>query len=302
MTGTPARQRIVVGVDCTAASTWPLRLARQMGVRLDATVEAVFVYLPVTGYGWTADPGLMQPDELHRHMAGVLGQTIAEAFDGSCPLGLVPVAVPGDPARTLIEHARDAAMLVVGGRRRHGVTNLLLGSVATRCVERAPCPVLVVHGEDPGTEVEPRIVVGVDGSPASRAAMRWAALLADRDRASVDAVAVRPANAHTAESVELERLAEWVDEAVGPDRPATVHLHADTGDAAHQLLARAENAELLVVGNRGHGAVLNLLLGSVSARCAAQAPGPVLVVPVPPVDTGPEDRSAAGSVPTAVTS
>ena len=50
------------------------------------------------------------------------------------------------------------------------------------------------------------------------------------------------------------------------------------GAAAEKLLQRAENADLLVVGHRGHGGFANLLLGSVAQQCSVHATCPVVIV------------------------
>jgi nucleotide-binding universal stress UspA family protein len=53
--------------------------------------------------------------------------------------------VEGQPAEGLLQHARDASLIVVGNRGRGGFASLLLGSVSQQVVHHAPCPVLVVR-------------------------------------------------------------------------------------------------------------------------------------------------------------
>jgi nucleotide-binding universal stress UspA family protein len=55
------------------------------------------------------------------------------------------VVTEGSPARTLLDEARGADLLVVGSRGRGGFAGLLLGSVSQHCVHHAPCPVVVVR-------------------------------------------------------------------------------------------------------------------------------------------------------------
>jgi nucleotide-binding universal stress UspA family protein len=77
----------------------------------------------------------------------------------------------------------------------------------------------------------------------------------------------------------------WLTEAL-PDLRATdpgaeVHTHLEQGDPATALLERARDADLLVLGNHGRGAIAGALLGSVAQRCAHRARCPVVLVPCP---------------------
>jgi nucleotide-binding universal stress UspA family protein len=137
-----------------------------------------------------------------------------------------------------------------------------------------------------------RIVVGVDSSHGSRAALRWALTQAQLTGASVEAVAAWQSPAMIgysygwmpvpyesdgiADAVE-KVLAETVAELAGePDRTRTKVIE---GPPAQVLLKAAAGAEMLVVGSRGHGAFAGMLLGSVSRHCVQHAPCAVVVVP-----------------------
>jgi nucleotide-binding universal stress UspA family protein len=139
------------------------------------------------------------------------------------------------------------------------------------------------------------IVVGSDGSPAATAALEWAvaeARLRDARLLVVHAWAV-PVLAYgtpygvgpTAELIEAERkaAAAALDAALERVDVEGVELERRVveGPAAQSLLEAAENADLLVVGSRGHGGFAGLLLGSVSQQCAQHAPCPVVIVRAP---------------------
>lgn len=132
-----------------------------------------------------------------------------------------------------------------------------------------------------------RIVVGVDGSPASVDALGWATRQAGFTGATVEAVMSWeypmafggypassnvdwPANARTT-------LDTALDQALGGDA-GTVTRTVVEGHPAKNLIDAAAGADLLVVGSRGHGGFAGLLLGSVSEYVVAHAPCPVLVV------------------------
>jgi nucleotide-binding universal stress UspA family protein len=140
------------------------------------------------------------------------------------------------------------------------------------------------------------VVVGVDGSAGSRAALLFAMHDAARRGVPVEAVAAyRPPDywmdvyaAGTCEpeqirAAALERLRAAVAEVLpdGPQPPPEMWTRAAMGTAADVLILESEGADLLVVGSGGHGSLTSVLLGSVSLQCAQHAPCPVTVVPSP---------------------
>lgn len=133
------------------------------------------------------------------------------------------------------------------------------------------------------------IVVGVDGSPSSKAALRWAIEQAGRTGARVQAVsawefpayygmgAIPPYQDMAALTGKI--LSESVHEILGPSAPPVPVLETVVaGHPAQVLIDMSAYAALLVVGSRGHGAFAGTLLGSVSQRCAQHAHCPVVVV------------------------
>lgn len=141
--------------------------------------------------------------------------------------------------------------------------------------------------EHPGG-TEQFVVVGVDGSDASREALRTAARFAQLLGASLRAVTAwsQPV-AVSAYAVSLmpdladaagDSAREAVHAVFGEDLPASLNIVVRQGNAAHVLITESEGAEMLVVGSRGHGGFAGLLLGSVSSECAEHAKCPVLVV------------------------
>jgi nucleotide-binding universal stress UspA family protein len=133
-----------------------------------------------------------------------------------------------------------------------------------------------------------RVVVGVDGSDSSIAALRWAGAIAAPFGWQLDAVATwefptmgafsaLPADWRPDEDTE-KVLAEAVDTAFGADRPIGLRTIVREGHPVRVLLDIAADAQLLVVGSRGHGGFIGLMLGSVSAAVAELSPCPVLVI------------------------
>jgi nucleotide-binding universal stress UspA family protein len=139
---------------------------------------------------------------------------------------------------------------------------------------------------------EHRIIVGVDGSPSSKAALAWAVQQAELTGGTVEAViawqyplafatSYAPIGslsdtdfAATAEKL----LGQAINETVDSSSPVKVSATARHGNAAQLLLDAARGADLLVVGSRGHGGFTEALLGSVSQHCVHHAPCPVVII------------------------
>jgi nucleotide-binding universal stress UspA family protein len=136
------------------------------------------------------------------------------------------------------------------------------------------------------------IVVGVDGSPQSRTALKWAAaealdheadlvvlnvwehtMLPPSGSVSVSERYVPDPSQRTAED-----LVEVIKEELGEDPPVVVEPRVKQGNPAKVLIDQSADADLLVVGTRGHGGFRGLVLGSVSQHVAAYATCSVAVV------------------------
>jgi nucleotide-binding universal stress UspA family protein len=136
------------------------------------------------------------------------------------------------------------------------------------------------------------IVVGVDGSEASKEALRWALEEARLRRSRLRAVYawVYPQiggrgyipsellDPELLRQTAQERLDALVVEVAGESPGVELERGVHEGPAAQVLVEAAQGAALLVVGSRGHGGFAGLLLGSVSQQCAHHAPCPVVIV------------------------
>jgi nucleotide-binding universal stress UspA family protein len=137
------------------------------------------------------------------------------------------------------------------------------------------------------------VIVGVDGSANSIAALQWAARYAKSTDGIVHAVyvwsypissiapaplgsPVAPAELMT--NAASEALAGFIAEAALPDDVHVVHVVRE-GSTSKVLLDQAKGADILVVGARGHGGFTGLLLGSVANAVINHAPCPVAVIP-----------------------
>jgi nucleotide-binding universal stress UspA family protein len=133
-----------------------------------------------------------------------------------------------------------------------------------------------------------KIVVGVDGSEASKDALRWAVGQAEATGAALEAVmtweipaaayAVPMSTGYDYGPQSKQELDEIIQEIRGEFPHIDVSGAVMEGLAGQVLLSVAEDADLLVVGSRGHGEVVGMLLGSVSEYCVTHATCPVVVV------------------------
>jgi nucleotide-binding universal stress UspA family protein len=149
-----------------------------------------------------------------------------------------------------------------------------------------------------------RIVVGVDGSESSKDALRWAAHQAELTGDSLEAVitweitpnsygvALPLPSDYDPAAIAKQTLGETTLDVLGESGAAHVHARVVEGPPARSLLDISKGADLLVLGSRGHGPFVGMLLGSVSEYCAAHATCPVVVVRHQGDDV---DQSGAGA-------
>ncbi len=143
------------------------------------------------------------------------------------------------------------------------------------------------------TSKTPRIVVGVDGSASSLAALRWAIQQAKLTGGTVEAIIawqfpasmtgfgfapVAVADCSDMEQIARRALDEAISEVAGPGGGPPVRSLIVQGFPAKVLLDASDGADLLVLGSRGHGGFSGALLGSVGQHCVRHARCPVVIV------------------------
>jgi nucleotide-binding universal stress UspA family protein len=183
-------------------------------------------------------------------------------------------------------------MLVMGSRGLGGFRGLLLGSVSTQVAAHSDCPVVVIREDVTGNG--PRVVVGIDGSPESEAAVGFAFDMASRHGWSV--LALHAWDIPSYDLIVLPNtpipvpLSEVADDEVRLAAETLAGFQADYPDVTvEQRLVRAApvqalldasgEAAMVVVGTRGHGQIVGALLGSVSNGVLHRSQIPVAVVP-----------------------
>ncbi|MGE5274046.1 MAG: universal stress protein [Verrucomicrobiota bacterium] len=255
-------RRVLCGVDLSAASREATRQAARL-VDVDGSLlvvavavgEAVAITAPAGVAAAVADTAVDEPTRARYRAALAEAARSAGATFPQTQSRLLE----GEPVTTFLETlaAERATLAVVGSHDYHRMQGIVLGSMATHVLHKAPCSVLVARPPEGGVG---RLLVGVDGSDEAAFARAVAAHLAvrlDREVETLVAYGGRPL--HDLDAVtRLAPLVETFDEPV------------------HALVSRAGPDDLVVVGSRSlHGL---RALGSVSERVAHRAPCSVLVV------------------------
>jgi nucleotide-binding universal stress UspA family protein len=288
--------RIVVGVDGDGSRA-PLHWAVAEAIRRQAELDVVHAFQPAHDISPIGIPGPALDTAPYEGAAKLLvdgAVASIHARERSALRDVQRITVPDSGGVALTEASKGADLLVVGQRGR-GPLKGLLGSVSHQCVHHAACPVTVVPADWPSTRPPLRIVVGVDGSDASRVALRWAL----EEAALWGSTLVVACAWNTPYPVEpwglvvtprdrdvFERHAHDVIEtmvaaeiAEGAPKPIAWTGRAIEDASGPGLVQVSDGTDLLVVGSRGRGGFAALLVGSTSLHCLHHAACPVTIVP-----------------------
>ncbi|MDQ1130385.1 universal stress protein [Microbacterium sp. SORGH_AS_0888] len=271
---------IIVGVTDAAASRraldWAARRARDLGRRI--------VLFSVVG----GAVGAVGEDDIVAQVVDATAarlQAVAAELAAS-GLDVAAEVANGDPVALLVAASSDAELLVIGGEPRGRGHR---GQHGARIAAGAHCPVVVVP--EPGDAPRRGVVVGVDGSETSSAAIAFAATEAERLGEPLTVLAAWlpvavPGDFGVYPDVYLTDLegitragAERVAAEVTERHPGLeVLTDVSEGDPAQVIGDSAESASLVVVGSHGRSGFARFLLGSVSEEVVAHLAAPTAVV------------------------
>jgi len=287
------RPVVVVGIDGSPSSLAAAAWAADEAALRKLPLRLVHAYtVPVMGV-----PAYGIPPDLSEGLR-VSGQEALEAASRTIAnrhpdLEVSAELLNADPRPALVDASAEATLTVVGTRGGGRIPEVVLGSVALHVAAHGRSPVAVIS-LNAGEASTGTVLLGVDGSRTSEAAVGFAFEEADRRAAMLDAVLVWDdlALRGYAGSVEIgqledeeehavlaEQLAGWRDkypdvpvrQTILRGRPADALLH-------YGALSEATRPQLVVVGSRGRGGLSGLLLGSTSQSLICHAHWPVIVV------------------------
>lgn len=277
--------KVIVGVDGSEASLravdWAAAEARRRGYRL-SMLMGFAAPTPESAFVWPE----REIEESAQAALGAAEERVAAVAPG---LATDRVVAMEAPTSALLHHSEDAALAVVGQRGRGGFQGLRVGSVTYRLATRSLTPVVVVG---PGTVAEGRtgVVVGEDGSAASRQALAEAfqAAAAEGEEVRVvralsppvlPLVPTRAFHGRDATDPGEERALEEVVAPLRSRYPSvTVRTEVVGSRPSTALVNAAENARLLVMGASGRYGPSRFALGSTTHRMLHHSPCPVMVV------------------------
>jgi nucleotide-binding universal stress UspA family protein len=314
---------VVVGYDGSTSSSAALEVGAAEALALGAALHVVHAYVWPILYSSLANVPYRAGEWAPAPSTVAMLQQVADRLTAEHP-GLVVTTevVPGGGGQVLVDASAQAALLVVGASGIGGVAGMLAGSVAPHVASRSHCPVLVVrpgpHPTDPsasdpsgagpsgagpsgagpsgagpsGADIAStapsagsRVVVGVDGTPSSIKALRFACEWAARSHTRVAAVYAvsgadfdEPAPELGTRTPAEARLDGWADNVSGDYPGVVIERSVVRADPGAALLAASRTARLIVVGSRHRGELKSLALGSVGMGLIRHASCPVAVV------------------------
>jgi nucleotide-binding universal stress UspA family protein len=277
---------LVVGIDGSEAALVALDWAAQEAARKGWPLRLVNAYDQFVTMHM-----MVSTTPVGREAAEAMFEAARQRLEsnGHADLTVSIVAHPGSPRQVLLREAAGAHGLVLGRKGTGGFAELILGSTAVACTTHAKVPVIVVPDTwQPGVREEWAITLGADGSARSQAAIEYAFTTAASWQARLTAVFAiqRPAHPLTeqqpvdaegreyAARILSEQLAPW--RAKYPDLDVTEVIAS--GHPAAAIREHSADADLIVVGGRGHGVVTGMLLGSVAQAVLHHVDRPVAVV------------------------
>ena len=274
-------RRIVVGVDGSPQSRAALAWAADEATRRGSRLHLLHAASPVT-----SDVASVFEDMVKA------GERLLDAecqFAGTAAPGarLTSERCVASATQALLEASESAELVVVGSRGRSAAASLALGSVSLHVAAHASSPVAVVRGAaDPAASGA--VVVGVDGSAPSQIAVGLAF-----DEAAIRHTSVLAVRAWDDFGARLsgrgadyfhdmtEQARREVEQALRPWREkhpeVIVQTQVRDGHPVPALLSASRRAQLVVVGSRGRGEFLGMLLGSVGAALIREADCPVII-------------------------
>ena len=292
---------ILLATDGSADAQPALSAAADLAKRSDATLHLVMAYdlPPETLYVFPTGAGIDETLAAYQRAASA---ALAAARSEATALGAVVGDVRAQQGEISDVVANVAAtisadLIVIGHRGLGPVRRLLAGSVSASVLHTARCPVLIVGGAEPSWPPA-QMVIGFDGSPASKQAALLASEIARLyPEVTVTLVEVLPdslvnpnpllrhPDRVAAEHGRLERQAREI-ESIAEIRPLTALAVGDAGDA---LLARGNRLpvpNLIVIGARRLSEARRLLFGGVSSKIHHSGHSPLLVIPEPAAQRG----------------
>lgn len=291
--------RVLLATDCSAEAARAQETALFWAGACHAELDILSVLEAPPGMDPDYQVNQLYLDQLQKEAGKVVDKVVSEA--DSRGVAARARILRGVPAQQINDTARElkSDLVVMGTRGRTGLAHILLGSTAEGVVRGAPCPVLTVRSSSdkgrPAADIRvTRILVPVDFSDCSLEALEYAVQAARQFAASVAIVhVIEPASYGLdftlSHAGDVQRTTEALDRRLGE---FTALLKGQGLSGQHQVrsgapgatipdVARAVEADLIVMGTHGRRGFSHLVSGSVAEAVLRHAPCPVLTVKSP---------------------
>jgi nucleotide-binding universal stress UspA family protein len=301
---------IIVGIDGSERSADALALADLLAGLLGGPL------LLVHNHPREAAPMFLEPRQDEQLMRSLADSTFAQVQrlvgrDREPGIRATRADSPAIGLQQVAEH-ENAQLIVVGPSHRSGLGRVLPGSVGEQLLSGSPVPVAIAPRGYADTQLSSGLVVSAfDGSPEARLALDWAAHLARSSDRRLRVISVHTPIAYggfgfVGVSVDPMRRSDLEQElaAAIAGYEGSVEANVVDGDASRTLVEASQEADILVIGSRGHGPLRAVMLGDVSHYVVRHAACPVVIHPrnavgqadpEPPADRLPVQTSVARS-------
>ena len=299
-----AVRRILCPIDFSEHSRRALDHAVAIARWYGSSITALHVIAPPPVPAFGPGPVMFEPAMMtsvdREQVIATLDQFVrAEAAPG---VAIASAVREGSAATEVLAQAGEmnADLVTIGTHGRSGFERLLLGSVTEKVLQKAPCPVLTVPSEHPGTVpaspvVFKRILCPTDFSESATRALDYAVSLAQEADGDLTVLHVLPNGYESTDVVADGRmtladfmrqreadLRERLSEAVPADVAAFCRVHTlmTRGKPWQEILREAteRQSELIVMGVQGRAALDLMVFGSTTQHVVRQASCPVLTV------------------------
>ncbi|MCB0991705.1 MAG: universal stress protein [Acidimicrobiales bacterium] len=266
-------KNIIVGTDESTESANAVRFAHRLAKSVSARLVMVESSKPTSTEHSPAELGDYESSVKER-LAGWLAGKDAGGAE------IVIVDVPARPALLGAANRTEADAVVIGSRQTEGFTKMGIGSLAHQLAHELECPLIVV----PPTELAPtgNVVVGIDGSDASRVALQQAADMADALGGTAYAVYAIKDIYTTFNSAGYYGKEEQQARSEADEHADRVQFIERLGGRTEHILADVADehgAEVIVVSARDRWSIGGLFLGEVPDHLLHEPPRPVMVIP-----------------------
>ena len=269
---------MLVAIDGSEYSDYALNVALKIAEKYSSTIDLVHVEVPASGSS-TADS--------IKKVGNVLEERLGIVKERKLICNPIKIR-SSDPASEILKlsNSGNYNLVVLGNRGMGGLKSLLMGSVSSKVAKESKRSVLVVKTR---IQVNPKILLGFDGSDESNLALDFASDLGTRFNAQVEVITVFniPLAPDTYIGSEVDRwkkeMQTTLDSAVSKLKANGVRSLGKIVDHTNVSLALASEAEkgsfdFIVVGSKGQGRLKSLLLGSVANGVANNSKTNVLIV------------------------